>query len=70
MAEKNELGFLLGFGYNYSLPNKKNSLILEFIWNRTSVSYGYDLIPNSPDHYNQTFNLSLGYKFYLFKSKK
>jgi long-subunit fatty acid transport protein len=31
-ANKNETGFLLGLGYNYLLPNMKNSLIFEFIW--------------------------------------
>ena len=60
-ANKNELGFLLGIGYNYLLPNKKNNLILEFIWNRSfGKSYGGDLIPNPQNYYNQTFNMSIG----------
>lgn len=63
-ANKNELGFLLGLGYNYLLPNKKNYLTLEFVWNRSfGKSYGVDLIPNPQKYYNQTFNLSVGYKF-------
>jgi len=63
-ANKNELGFLLGLGYNYQLPNKKNHLTFDFIWNRSfGKSYGDDLIPNSQKYYNQTFSLSMGYKF-------
>ncbi len=63
-ANKSEQGFLLGVGYNYILPNKKNHLTFEFIWNRSfGKSYGDDLIPNSQKYYNQTFNLSIGYKF-------
>jgi len=63
-ANKSELGFLLGVGYNYLLPNEKNHLIIEFIWNRSfGKSYGDDLIPSSQKYYNQTFNLSVGYKF-------
>ncbi|SFU70727.1 Outer membrane protein beta-barrel domain-containing protein [Pustulibacterium marinum] len=69
-ANKNEQGFLVGIGYNYLLPNKKNHLILEFIWNRSfGKSYGGDLIPNPQKYYNQTFNLSFGYKF-DFNNKK
>lgn len=65
-AKKNELGFLLGVGYNYLLSNKKNHLTLEFVWNRSfGKSYGDDLIPNPQKYYNQTFNLSIGYKFDL-----
>jgi len=68
-ANNNEPGFILGFGYNYVLPNKNNSLTFEFIWNRSfGKSYGADLIPNSQKYYNQTFNLSVGYKFALQKN--
>lgn len=70
-ANKNEPGFLLGFGYNYLLPNKNNSLTFEFIWNRSfGISYGDDLIPTSQKYYNQTFNLCIGYQFDLQKSRK
>jgi opacity protein-like surface antigen len=69
-ANKNEQGFLFGVGYNYLLPNNRNHLILEFIWNRSfGKSYGDDLIPNPQKYYNQTFNLSIGYKF-DFNNKK
>jgi hypothetical protein len=67
-ANKNELGYMLGVGYNFLLPNKKNHLIIEFIWNRSfGNSFGDDLIPNPQEYYNQTFNLSIGYKFNLRK---
>ncbi len=67
-ANKNEPGFLLGVGYNYLLPNKKNHLTIDFIWNRSfGNSYGEDLIPNPQKYYNQTFNLNIGYKFNLKK---
>jgi opacity protein-like surface antigen len=63
-ANKNELGFLLGVGYNYLLANKKNNLTIDFIWNRSfGKSYGDDLIPNPQKYYNQTCNLNMGYKF-------
>lgn len=69
-ANKNETGFLLGLGYNQLLSNKKNSFMIEFIWNRSlGKSYGGDMIPNPQRYYNQTFNLNAGYKF-DFKSNK
>lgn len=70
-ANKNEVGFLLGFGYSYLLPNKKDSLILEFIWNRSfGKSYGSDMIGNSQKYYNQTFSLNIGYAFKFNQNKK
>ena len=67
-ANKNEPGFLFGVGYNFLLPNKKNHLTIEFVWNRSfGKSYGDNLIPNPQKFYNQTFNLSIGYKFDLKK---
>jgi len=67
-ANKNELGFLVGVGYNYLLPNKKSHLTIDFIWNRSfGNSFGEDLIPNPQKYYNQTYNLSIGYKFNLKK---
>lgn len=70
-ANKSELGFMLGVGYNQLLPNKNNYLTIDFIWNRSfGNSYGDDLIPNPQKYYNQTFNLSIGYKFNLRKKQK
>lgn len=70
-ANKNEIGFLLGFGYSYLLPNNKDSLILEFIWDRSfGKSYGSDLIGISQKYYNQTFSLNIGYTFKFNRSKK
>ncbi len=66
-ANKNESGFLAGFGYNYQLSNA-NNLFFEFVWNRSlGKSYGSELIPIPKEYYNQTFNLSIGYKFNLNK---
>lgn len=63
-ANKNETGFLLGFGYNHKLSNKTDSFLIEFIWNRSfGKSYGQDMIPSPDYYYNQTFNLNIGYKF-------
>jgi len=68
---KNEIGFLLGCGYNYLIPNKNGNLTIEFIWNRSfNKSIGADLIPTAQKYYNQTFNISLGYKFSLQKKIK
>lgn len=70
-ANKNEIGFLLGFGYSYLLPNNKDSLILEFIWDRSfGKSYGSDLIGISQKYYNQTFSLNIGYTFKFNRNKK
>jgi opacity protein-like surface antigen len=70
-TNKNEIGFLLGCGYNYLIPNKNSNLTIEFIWNRSIIkSIGADLIPSPQKYYNQTFNISLGYKFSLQKNKK
>jgi opacity protein-like surface antigen len=65
-ANKNEIGFLLGCGYNYLIAKTNSNLIIEFIWNRSfNKSIGADFIPNPLKYYNQTFNISLGYKFSL-----
>ncbi len=69
-ANKNELGFLVGIGYNYLLGNK-NYLIIDFTWNRSfGNSYGDDLIPAPLRYFNQTFNLAIGYRFDLRKEAK
>jgi len=67
-TNKNEIGFLLGCGYDYLIPNKNSSLTIEFIWNRSfNRSIGADYIPIRQKYYNQTFNISLGYKVSLQK---
>lgn len=68
---KNEIGFLIGCGYNYLIPNTKSNLSIEFIWNRSfNKSIGADFIPTRLKYFNQTFNINLGYKLSLNKNKK
>lgn len=70
-ANKNEIGFLLGCGYSYLIPPKNSFLTIEFIWNRSfNKSIGAGYIPTPRKYFNQTFNISLGYKFSLSKNKK
>jgi len=70
-ANKNEIGFILGCGYNYLIPNTNSNLVIEFIWNRSFYkSIGADFIPTRLKYFNQTFNINLGYKLGLNKNKK
>ncbi len=67
-ANNNELGFLLGVGYDYLLGNKKDYLTIGFTWNRSlGTSYGEKFIGTTQKYYNQTFSLTIGYKFDLRK---
>src|SRR5690606_5927307 len=66
-ANEKESGFFLGLGYDYLLPKKNGSLSIEMVWNRSfGKSYGGDLIPNPQEYYNQTFNMRVGYKFFIY----